>query len=213
MPTTRDRILETLLIHPRSTINQLAQAVGINGISVRHHLSTLQADALVTNEEERHGVGRPRMVYLLTDKGRERFPTNYLRLTNLLLDQMTTTLSEAVVIRLFEQIGANMAASQSGKLTNLTMPEKLNLIQKLLEEEGFTIQWEKRGDQYLIHEITCPYFHIGQQHPEVCRVDQAVISSILAIPAEKVQCVLRGDSRCTYIIPGMSRPSKMERVK
>jgi DeoR family transcriptional regulator, suf operon transcriptional repressor len=63
MNSTRDRILQTLLNRPRSSINELAQAVDINAISVRHHLTNMQADGLVAAEEERHGVGRPRLVY------------------------------------------------------------------------------------------------------------------------------------------------------
>ena len=66
MSSTRDRILQTLLRQPRRTINDLAEAVGINPISVRHHLTSLQVEGLVTSEEERHGVGRPRLLYALT---------------------------------------------------------------------------------------------------------------------------------------------------
>ena len=44
MKSTRDRILQSLLRKPRSTINELAEAVGINPISVRHHLTNLQME-------------------------------------------------------------------------------------------------------------------------------------------------------------------------
>ena len=47
MKSTRDRILQTLLRRPRTTINELAEAVGINPISVRHHLTNLQVEGLV----------------------------------------------------------------------------------------------------------------------------------------------------------------------
>ena len=104
MKSTRERILQTLLNHPRSTINDLAEAVGINAISVRHHLTSLQADNLVAADEERHGVGRPRLVYSLTEKGLERFPTRYLRLTNRLLDQMKESMPPAVINKLFTAI-------------------------------------------------------------------------------------------------------------
>ena len=97
MKSTRERILTTLVSEPRSTINDLADAVGINAISVRHHLTSLEAEGLVTAEEERHGVGRPRLVYFLTEKGLERFPTRYLRLTNRILDQIKETLPQATV--------------------------------------------------------------------------------------------------------------------
>ena len=80
------------------------------------------------------------------------------------------------------------------------MEERLDLATTLLSEEGFTIEWEKSGDQYFLHEISCPYVHIGQCHPEVCTVDQALISKLLAVPTEKVKCILDGDSECTYVV-------------
>lgn len=201
MKSTRERILQTLLSHPHSTINELAGAVSINAISVRHHLTSLQAEGLVVAEEERHGVGRPRLIYYLTEKGLERFPTNYFRLTNRLLDQLKGKLPESVVSNLFEQMATDAAAGYAQQAQNMNFEEKLDLIKDLLKQEGFSVEWEKQGDQYAIHEITCPYYHVGQSHPEVCTVDQTMISTVLSIPVEKINCVLRGDAHCTYLIP------------
>lgn len=200
MISTRDRILQTLAKHPRSTITGLAEAVGINPISVRHHLTNLQVEGLITAEEERHGVGRPRLVYLLTEHGMERFPTRYLRLTSRLLDQLKSTMPEPMVSKLFLQMATDMAKDYTEQMKGLSMEERLEVAKTLLAEEGFDVEWEKAGDQYHIHEITCPYMQIGQNHPEVCTVDQTLISRMLAVPAEKVQCILAGDARCTYIV-------------
>jgi predicted ArsR family transcriptional regulator len=41
--TTRERVLQTLLTQERCTINELAEAVEINPISVRHHITKLEA--------------------------------------------------------------------------------------------------------------------------------------------------------------------------
>jgi DeoR family suf operon transcriptional repressor len=200
MNSTRNRILQTLLRQPRTTINELAQVVGINPISVRHHLTSLQVEGLVRTEEERHGVGRPRLVYFLTEAGNERFPTRYLRLTSRLLDQLKSTMPEPMVKKLFSQMASDMADDYSEQMKGLSMEERLNLTRTLLSEEGFSVEWEKAGDQYQIHEITCPYLRIGQNHPEVCTVDQTLISRMLAVPAEKVQCILSGDAHCTYVV-------------
>lgn len=200
MKTTRERILQTLLKRPRTTINQLAEAVGINPISVRHHLTNLQVEGLVSAEEERHGVGRPRLVYILTEDGMERFPTRYLRLTSRLLDQLKSTMPEPMVSKLFLQMATDMADDYSEQMKGLSMEDRLDLAKTLLAEEGFNVEWEKAGAQYHIHEITCPYLQIGQNHPEVCTVDQTLISKMLAVPAEKVQCILSGDAKCTYVV-------------
>jgi predicted ArsR family transcriptional regulator len=53
--STRQKVLQTLLKKHRCSIVELADAVEINPISVRHHISKLQADGLVASEEERHG--------------------------------------------------------------------------------------------------------------------------------------------------------------
>jgi DeoR family suf operon transcriptional repressor len=200
MKSTRDRILQTLLRQPRTTINGLAEAVGINPISVRHHLTNLQVEGLVSTEEERHGVGRPRLVYFLTEAGMERFPTRYLRLTTRLLSQMKESMPEPVVSKLFAEMADGLAQEYSSQMKGLSMDERLKVAKTLLTEEGFDIEWEKSGTQYQIHEVTCPYLQIGLSHPEVCTVDQTLISRMLAVPAEKVQCVLQGDAHCTYIV-------------
>jgi predicted ArsR family transcriptional regulator len=200
MKSTRDRILHTLLKKPGSTINELAESVGINPISVRHHLTNLQAEGLVNAEEQRHGVGRPRLIYFLTEHGMEKFPTRYLRLTSRLLDQLKSTLPEPIVSKLFAEMATSLADEYSEQMQGLNMEERLELISELLAEEGFTVEWEKINDQYRIHEITCPYLQIGQSHPEVCTVDQTLISKMLAVPAEKVQCILDGNAHCTYVV-------------
>ncbi len=200
MKSTRDRILQTLLRQPRRTINELAVAVGINPISVRHHLTNLQVEGLVAAEEERHGVGRPRLVYFLTETGMERFPTRYLRLTTRLLSQMKETMPAPVVAKLFSEMADGLAQEYADQMTGMSMEERLEVARSLLTEEGFTVEWEKDGSQYRIHEITCPYLQVGQDHPEVCTVDQTLISKMLAVPAEKVQCILNGDVHCTYVV-------------
>jgi predicted ArsR family transcriptional regulator len=203
MKSTRDHILQTLLRHPRSSINELAKAVGINPISVRHHLNNLQAEALVIAAEERHGVGRPRLVYFLTESGIEKFPTRYLRLTSRLLTQMKEKFPQPMVSEMFRELAISMADEHVAELKGLNVEERLDMMKELLAEEGFDVEWEKQGSQYLIHEITCPYLQVGQSHPEICTVDQVLISKMLAVPANKIQCILSGAAHCTYVVQNL----------
>jgi len=202
MSGTRDFVLRTLLTQPRCTINELAEKVGISPISVRHHIGSLEAEGLIGCEDERHGVGRPRQLFFLTEKGMEQFPTRYVRLTVRLLEHLKETMPAAMVNKLFTQMAVDLAKdfSEGTETKNLSMEERLNLVKDLLKSEGFNIEWEQHDDGYQIHETSCPYYFIGQNHPEVCAVDQILISTVLSVPAEKVKCILNGDNNCTYLI-------------
>jgi DeoR family transcriptional regulator, suf operon transcriptional repressor len=208
MKSTRERILQALLGHPQATISNLAEMVDINAISVRHHLTSLQAEGLVNAEEERHGVGRPRLVYSLTETGIEHFPTHYFRLTNRLLEQLEETMTEKDLRNLFTQMAGNLAAEYARKGKNLSPRKKLDLLKEMLSEEGFVIDWEKQDDAYIIKEISCPYFHISQNHPEICSLDQALITAILAVPSEKIGCVVDGDTHCVFKVSSIALSEK-----
>lgn len=201
--STRDRVLQTLLTHDQCTINELADSVDINPISVRHHITKLEAEGYVASTEERHGVGRPRRIYYLTKRGREQFPKRYLTLTLRLLDQLKETLPENMVNELFSQMAFELAADYKDEIDGMNIEDRLDLIQTVLSDEGFTVNWEKSGNTYQIHESSCPYIHVGHDHPEICSVDQTLISSLLDVPAEKIKCKLNGDSHCTYVIPDL----------
>ncbi len=203
MSSTRERILRTLLERERCTIAELAEAVGINPVSVRHHINKLEAEGLVAWEDERHGVGRPRRVYFLTEAGLEKFPSRYVHLTLRLLHQLKATLPAEMVSKLFASMAKDLAMEYAAEipLEHLTLEERLELVTRLLEREGFTVDWEQADDHLILREKTCPYLKVGQTHPEVCTVDQTLIATILEIPPEMIQCRLSGDHECAYLIP------------
>ncbi len=204
MTSTRDRILHTLLTNPTSSITELAKAGDINTICVRHHLTDLQAEGLIQASEERHGVGRPRLIYSLTDTGLEKFPTRYMTLTNRLLEQLKSTLTQKEINELFVRMAKSLAADHLDRIKNLPIEQKLDAIRKTLGDEGFMIEWQKIGEDYHIIEKACPFYHVGQSHPEVCIMDQTLISTMLSIPTQKIECVLNGDVHCTYLISAKS---------
>lgn len=200
MKTTREKILRNLLAFPRSTINELAEAVGINGISIRHHLTALEADDLVTSAEERHGVGRPRLIYSLTDKGVEEFPTSYLRLTRRLLDLLEDKLSQEEIKEIFQRIGAEIAETYQTELNQKSLEERIKLLKSVMTKEGFIVEWQKNEDSYTFTSLSCPYYRIGLDHPEICSIDHTLISNFLSKPVKIETCIIDHADRCTYHI-------------
>lgn len=201
MKSTREKIMRTLLAYPGSTINDLAEAVGINGISIRHHLTALEADDLVVSSEERHGVGRPRLIYSLSEKGVEAFPTSYLRLTQHILDVLSQKLSPAELKSIFEDIGSEMAEPYEFELDRKSLEERIKLLEMVLTKEGFIVEVKKNGEEYILTSLSCPYFRVGKDHPVICTLDHALISRLLDTPFEVEACIYKGSDRCVYKIP------------
>ncbi len=199
---TRNGVLRTLLLNQRRTVNDLAEAVDINPISVRHHITKLEAEGLIESEEERHGVGRPRLVYSLTNKGMEQFPQRYLQLTLRLLQQLKANLSEKELGKIFQDLAVEIAAelTQDVNLEDLTLKERLQLLQEVLTAEGYTINLQEDEDYYYLIGASCPYRHVGEDFPEICLVDQELIAHFISTPPVRIECILKGDKQCKYLI-------------
>jgi predicted ArsR family transcriptional regulator len=203
MGSTRNQVLNTLLNQNRCTINELAETFQISPISIRHHISKLEVEGLVTSEEERHGVGRPRRVYFLTNAGMEKFPSRYLNLSIRILEKLKETLPQKTVNKLLKEMATEMVSDQTAQIdiSGLEIEERVELIQQLLMDEGFTVEVTSKDDGFEIKGTSCPYKHVGVDHPEICLVDETMITTVLATPIEKTHCVLDGDPYCCYLAP------------
>jgi predicted ArsR family transcriptional regulator len=200
MKSTREKILSTLLTERQATIKQLSEAVGINGISVRHHLINLQAEGLITAEEQRHGVGRPSFVYRLTEQGMEKFPTNYLKLTNHLLTELESTLTPEQLNATYERIGKKQAEETTHIDKNLPLEAQIDQLATQLAADRFMLSWKREGDKILIQSDNCPYLHVGKEHPDICKIDETLFSEALGRDVELTSCMLRGNAHCVYTV-------------
>ena len=201
MSSSREKILQTLLSYPGSTINDLAEAVGINGISIRHHLTAMEAEGLVTSAEERHGVGRPRLIYKLTDKGVEEFPTRYFQLTKRIIKALKNHLNPGEVSDLFSKIGGGIAKDYLSEIEQGSIQENIELLQKALTMEGFVIDIKENENNYILSMLSCPYSRVGLSHPEICAIDHEIIRNFFPQHVKIESCILNGDNRCIYHIP------------
>ena len=200
MASTKETILQTLHAQGKCTIKELAEAVGISPISVRHHVANLQAEGLLAVEEHRHGVGRPHHLYRLSEKGFERFPRRYYQLSTQIIEEIKDTLSEEEIRDFFVSIASHMADKYLPDEEELPFDQRINALEQILSEAGFEAHVEHQDDQLLIHELCCPFYPIGLEHPEICLIDQHFIANALGIPCKRVKHVRKEDRICTFMI-------------
>ncbi len=202
--TTRQSVLDTLQERGSATVNDLADAVGLKPISVRHHLNTLLAEGLVQIEQQRQGVGRPRHLYRLTEAGHSQLPQKYHLLAGRLLDHLKGALPPETVEGFLRDLGAQVGEGVRAEIVGLPIDEQLQHLVEALSLEGFMAQWERDGDVIRLTEHHCPYSLVVQHHPEICTFDQTIIQIALETEVVRSTCMLDGDHVCTFEMSALS---------
>ncbi len=197
MKNTRELILKTLAVSRQATINSLADRLDINPITVRHHLLTLEEEDLIKSSERRHGVGRPQMVYRLTNQGQQEVTSSYRFLSESLLSKLKEIHGSQRLSELLETIGQEKAqAINFASDSNLS--ERMDSFCDLMAEQGYQVDWERKENRVYIHNASCPYYHLRQTHPEICSLDRSLFSVILAKELRTENGITTGEPVCIY---------------
>lgn len=213
MQETRWAVLEMIRTQTNATVASLADALNVAPITIRHHLGMLQADGLVTVESVREGVGRPKHIYRVTEAAQRYFPNKYHTLVEGLLDELKQRLPPEQVELIIDGMAANVAAKYNTARITGTLEERLHSLVAILGEEGFMAQVQRIDGAIVLTELNCPYVYVGQRHPEVCRIDRALMKNVLGTEVEQTSCVLNGDTRCTFSVKEpIANPAALDRA-
>ena len=203
MQATREAILRYLHREGRATVKELGRALGLTATGIRQHLTVLERDGLVESHEERGRVGRPALVYTLTDRADSVFPKNYDLLANLLLDEVLAMDGQQHLQALLRRVSARMTEQHAERLEGKDLEGRVAEAVQILQEQGCIAEWERQGDEFFIHECTCPYPKVAREHRAVCALEVDFVRRLTGGEAKLVTSLLRGDKSCTYRI----RPS------
>ena len=206
MQVTRERILHILKERRQTTVDELSQELGLTAVTVRHHLEILRGEGLVATPiaRRRKGPGRPKYVYILTEKASTIFPKRYDHLASLILREVRSRLSSAgEVDQMMKRIGEHIA-DQAALPDESGFEARLVATVEFLDEMGYMARWEQRSDEtYLLHIANCPYERVASQDRKVCTMDLSLLTSLLGVSPQRISWIAQGDSQCSYAI----RPS------
>lgn len=205
MQATRRRILEILKIDNKATVMDLAEALDMAPVSVRHHLDILQGQDLVTSQvQHKRTVGRPEQVYLLTETANDFFPQNFRVLAGDVLNEVKRLLPAAEVNGIVQRLADRTLAEAPARRRGQSVDERLAEVTTFLSDKGYLAQWERHnGHQLLLHTCNCPYAGLAAEHPELCQMDMVLVSELMAglgpTPPRCLGRLATGNSRCSYV--------------
>ncbi len=202
MQVTRQRIIDLLRKQGQATVEEMAQAVNLTPMAVRHHLNVLQADDLimVAHTKRRQKPGRPVQVYSLTEKARKFYPQEYVQLTDMLMEEVIQRVGRDGVVDIFNNIAHRLAQEAPSPAEDQPFEERLEQVVSFLQEKGFAVKWGIEDGHYVLYHHDCPYRNFAQRYHEVCILDKKIISTMLDLTPVRTSCIACNDEKCTYLL-------------
>ncbi len=200
--STRGRIM-SLLRRSTRTVDELAAEVGLTDNAVRTHLTTLERDGLVRQDNVRRGMGKPAFTYVLTPQAERFFP----KADGELLAEVSSVLSEQLpgetVANIFREAGHRLAARQTP--TTGPLPEMLDQALALLEHLGGLADVEQDEAGQHIQGYSCPIAKAVEANPDACLAAETLLSDLLDVPI-RAECDHGTPPRCRFAVLDSAHP-------
>ena len=166
--TTRQKILDYLKRNRTVSSREIARALQMTPANARHHLGILAADGRVEAISQRQvGRGRPEKVY---------------RQAGTLVGDNLSVLVDALLAEAdgrveMEAIGKRLAGEIKG--TDQPLMRRLTSTIEDLNGMHYQARWEAGAQGPRIVLGNCPYSAVIEQHPELCKIDSALLENFM----------------------------------
>ena len=172
MLTARQKVLAHLKKTRTASAREIARALKMSAPNVRHHLGILTSDGRleVTSVHQRGGRGRPEKMYSLSQSA--------------LGDNLSVLADALLNVKVnMESVGESIARKQGlVGFSNQPMPKRLSLMVDKLNEMHYQSRWEAGAEGPRIIFGRCPFAKIIESHPELCKMDSAMLEISLGSP-------------------------------
>jgi predicted ArsR family transcriptional regulator len=202
MQSTRQEILDILKVEKQATVEDLAERLELTPMTIRHHLNVLQAQNLVEASKVRRSqkVGRPRLVYTLTEAADDLFPQSYGELARYLVSEVKETVGMEGTQDILRRVADRMAQEAPQAFEGQSFEERLDQIVGFLETQGYLSHWEKTDEGYVLTNINCPYRRVSREHEEICSMDTIFINQLLGLEPQRLSCMRKDDEACCFLL-------------
>ena len=189
-----------------SSPDRLAAELGASRTGVLQQLRALESANLVRRETVRHGVGRPRHVYDVTDHAQDLFPAAYDGLATGLLSAIRAIGGDDLVDEVFEarrrmvsdRVRQRIAERLPAGASLLDRARELAVIQ---DEQGYLAETVLGTDGVIrIVEHNCAIHRVATNQAAACRAELELFRDVLGTEVERETHIARGDRCCTYLV-------------
>ncbi len=206
--TLRRNILLRLRHDGPSAPEDLAAGLGASRTGVLQQLHALETAGLVSRRAVRHGVGRPRHVYDVTDAAQDLFPTNYDGLANGLLAAIRALGGEPLVDDVFDERRRSTSERVRQRLADrlpvdAPLADRARELAVIQDEQGYLAEVLVGADGVIrLVERNCAIHRVAADNAAACQAELDLFREILGTDVQRETHIAAGDRCCTYRIGG-----------
>jgi len=184
------------------TSRALATALEISVPGVQQHLSRLEADGLIRSSRSAGAVGRPALVWALTERAAKRFPDTHAELTVTLIESIRRSLGDAALEAVIAEREASARQRYRAHIgAAKALKTRLTRLAELRNAEGYMADIQKlpRG-AWLFSENHCPICAAARSCQGFCRHELELFRDVLGpdCDVDRVEYLLEDGRRCAY---------------
>ena len=210
MKTSRQRVLEYIRTRKVVGSAELSRVFKMTPANARHHLSVLQEQGLVqvVGQLPAEGKGRPARLYSLAEQVQSH---NLDGLAAALLDELLAGLDPSEVVQVTGRLAQRLiwAGQPGSEALPGDHPTRRSLTQAILQAvqrlnaRHYQARWEAHAESPRLILGHCPYAAIIAEHPELCRMDAALLELLLERPVSQAARLApdpQGGTFCLFVL-------------
>lgn len=196
------QILYFLKVMQQAGLSDLSKAMKISRMAIHKHLTELQNRGLVESIEVRMGVGRPKMLYSLSNIGKTVFPKSYGDIATIALNFVEQKIGKNAVESILRERQSGLYDRYHSRIKYLDFDYKVKELAKIRDEEGYIAESKKnqKNSSHVLLEYNCPIIMIAEKHWEACYIETELFEKVLDAKIDVTHRAAKGDSVCKFVI-------------
>jgi len=198
----RLQILNKLKRTQGLSVTELAEKIGMSYMGIKQHCIELQKGGYLDTWRRPKPVGRPEMLYRLTQRAHELFPVASNEMTIGLLESALKLFGPTAAEKLLLNVFQHKADRYIAKLKGDTVEAKVASFVKLRDQEGHMAEMEKEEKGFRIVEHHSPILDLLRAFPIVARLESEMFQRVLKVQVHRDEQAISGLYQCTFHLEG-----------